>query len=53
MVQLALNEAEALAHQTGFPFLVFPALAREKVEAVAAWNRHQWMVRHAVLRRAA
>ncbi len=53
MVRLALNEAEALAHETGFPLLVFPALAREKVEAVAAWNRRQWIVQHAVLRRVA
>jgi hypothetical protein len=49
MVELALNEAEALAHDTGFPLLVFPALAREKVEAVAAWNRRQRMVRRRVL----
>ena len=48
MVELALNEAEALAHETGFPLLVFPALAREKVEAVAAWNRRQRMVRRKV-----
>ncbi len=53
MVRLALNEAEALAHETGFPLLVFPALAREKVEAVAAWNRRQWIVQHAVLQRRA
>ena len=45
MLQLALNEAEALAHETGFPFLVFPMLAREKVEAVAAWTQHQGEVR--------
>lgn len=45
MLQLALNEAEALAHETGFPLLVFPTLAREKVEAVAAWNDRQQMVR--------
>jgi hypothetical protein len=41
MLQLALNEAEALAHETDFPLLVFPTLAREKVEAVAAWRTRQ------------
>src|SRR5689334_22228969 len=45
LLQLALNEAEALSHETGFPLLTFPALAREKVETVAAWTRHQTMVR--------
>jgi hypothetical protein len=41
LVQLALNEAEALASQTLYPHLVFPALAVEKVQAVAAWERRQ------------
>ena len=41
MLQLALNEAEALAWQTEYPHLVFPALAAEKVHTVADWNRHQ------------
>ena len=41
MLRLALNEAEALAWQTKYPHLVFPALAAEKVHAVADWNRHQ------------
>ena len=45
MLQLALNEAEALAWQTEYPHLVFPALAAEKVNAVADWNRHQRSVR--------
>ena len=45
MLQLALNEAEALAHDTGFPVLTFPTLAREKVEAVAAWDQEQKRVR--------
>jgi hypothetical protein len=40
-VTLALNEAEALALQTGVPHLVFPELAREKARAVAAWHRRQ------------
>jgi hypothetical protein len=46
LLQLALNEAEALAHETGFPLLTFPTLAREKVQAVAAWRLHQQSVRH-------
>jgi len=41
MLQLALNEAEALAWQTEYPHLVFPALATEKVHAITDWNRHQ------------
>ena len=41
MLQLALNEAEALAWQTEYPHLVFPALAAEKVNAVADWKSHQ------------
>jgi|SRR5579859_4911478 len=45
LVQLALNEAEALAYETGFPLLTFPALAQEKIQAVAAWRLHQQSVR--------
>jgi hypothetical protein len=45
LVRLALNEAEAVAWQTKYPHLVFPALATEKVHAVAAWNAHQQSVR--------
>ncbi len=41
MLHLALNEAEALAWQTSVPQLVFPTLAREKAQAVAAWQRRQ------------
>jgi hypothetical protein len=47
MVQLALNEAEAVAWQTEYPHLVFPALAMEKVQSVAAWNHRQASVRSA------
>jgi hypothetical protein len=42
--QLALNEAEALAWQTEFPQLVFPDLAVEKIQAVAAWQARQQFV---------
>jgi hypothetical protein len=45
LLRLALNEAEALAWQTMYPHLVFPALAREKVQAVVAWDAHQQFVR--------
>lgn len=45
LLRLALNEAEAAARQTMYPHLVFPTLAMEKVQAVAAWNRHQESVR--------
>lgn len=41
LVRLALNEAEALARQTLYPHLVFPALATEKVRNVARWNDRQ------------
>ena len=42
----ALVEAEALAWQTGYPQLVFPTLATEKVQAVAAWHRRQQLLAH-------
>jgi len=45
MVELAVNEAEALAWQTDFPQLFFPALAVEKASAVAAWNARQQALR--------
>ncbi|HEV2437151.1 MAG TPA: hypothetical protein VG077_14245 [Verrucomicrobiae bacterium] len=41
LFRLALGEAEALAWQTGYPQLVFPALAAEKVQAAVAWNTRQ------------
>ena len=39
--RLVLNEAEAIAWQTGWPDLVFPALAEEKLQALSAWHRAQ------------
>jgi len=45
LLRLALNEAEAAARQTMYPHLVFPTLAMEKVQAVAAWKRRQESVR--------
>ena len=47
LFRLALNEAEALAWQTGFPHLFFPALAREKALALAAWHSRQQAIRRA------
>ena len=44
VLQLTLNEAEALAWQTEVPHLVFPALAEEKLRAVAKWNVRQQLV---------
>ena len=41
LLRQALNEAEAIAWQTGFPQLVFPSLALEKAGAVATWESRQ------------
>jgi hypothetical protein len=53
--QLALNEAEALAWQTAYPHLVFPSLAVEKIQTVAAWQTRQHSLRrhHSVFAEAA
>jgi len=45
LLRLAVNEAEALAWETGFPHLVFPTLATEKAQAVAAWDARQQSIR--------
>ena len=45
LLRQALNEAEAIAWQTGFPQLVFPSLALEKARAVAAWENRQRTMR--------
>ena len=44
LFRLALNEAEALAWQTDYPHLVYPTLALERVQAVAAWRKRQQSV---------
>ena len=41
LLRLVINEAEALAWQTGYPHLLFPTLAEEKARAIANWDRHQ------------
>ncbi len=45
LLRLALNEAEALAWNTGFPHLFFPQLAQEKAETTIAWQRRQRSLR--------
>ena len=45
VLRLALNEAEAIAWQTGFAQLVFPTLAMEKAQTVADWHRRQSFIR--------
>lgn len=45
LLRLALNEAEALAWETGYPHLVFPTLAIEKAQALARWNLRQQTLR--------
>jgi len=47
LLRLALNEAEAVAGQTLYPQLLFPALAREKVQALITWEARQQAVRRA------
>jgi len=47
LFRLALNEAEALAWQSGFPELIFPILAQEKAVKVATWHERQQSVRQA------
>ena len=49
LLQLALNEAEAIAWQTRYPHLFFPALALEKAQALTAWQTHQRAVRHSAV----
>jgi hypothetical protein len=46
-LRLALNEAEALAMQSGFPQLVFQDLAEEKARGIATWAAHQRAVQTA------
>lgn len=43
LLRMALNEAEAVAWQTGFPQLVFADLAMEKVQSVASQAKQREM----------
>ena len=45
LFRLAVNEAEALAWETDYPHLLFPALAAEKIQAIAGWGAHQEWIR--------
>jgi len=45
LIRLALNEAEALAAQTGVSELVLPTLAEEKVSALKKWAVRQEALR--------
>ena len=46
LLDLVLNEAEALAWQTDYPHLLFPVLATEKIEAAVAWRQRQESLAH-------
>jgi len=41
VLELAVNEAEALAWETGFPQLLFPDLAFEKAYTAVGWHQRQ------------
>ena len=43
----AINQADALAWQTGYPHLFFPVLATERIQAVASWQARQQRMRPA------
>jgi multidrug efflux system membrane fusion protein len=45
--RLALNEAEAVAWDSGVPHLVFPILAEEKLKALDSWREYQATIRRA------
>src|SRR5689334_17480196 len=45
VLRLALNEAEAVAWQSGFPQLFFPVLAVEKAKAAVSWHQRQHSLR--------
>ena len=51
LLRQALNEAEAIAWQTGYPHLVFPSLALEKARAVATRESRQRTTRQPASRR--
>ncbi len=53
LLRLALIEAEALAWQTDYPHLLFPALAAEKAQTIANWRTHQEQLKQSPLSLAA
>ena len=44
LIRLAVNEAEGLAWQTMYPQLVFPDLAKEKIQRATQWSRRQQQI---------
>ena len=46
ILHLTLNEAEAVAWESGFPHLFFPLLAEEKAQRAEAWVNRQREIRH-------
>jgi len=45
LLDLAVNEAEALSWESGYPQLFFPVLAVEKAQTVADWHARQQHLR--------
>ncbi len=45
LLKSAVNEAEALAWQTPYPYLFFPMLAEEKAAAAQQWAARQRRIR--------
>jgi hypothetical protein len=45
LLKAAINEAEAVAWQTPYPHLFFPALAEEKATEARQWAGHQRVIR--------
>src|SRR5437667_12444860 len=52
VLQLVLNQADALAWPSAFPHFLFPLLAREKALALAEWQARQQAIGHSQLVRA-
>ena len=48
LLKAAINEAEAVAWQTPYPHLFFPALAEEKAAAARQWTSHQRAIQERV-----
>lgn len=51
LLDRAIREADALAWQTGYPHLLFPALALEKAQSVANWDKHQQSLKRQIATR--
>lgn len=44
LLQHAINQADALAWESGYPHLLFPVLATEKIESAARWQARQQLL---------